>query len=94
MSSGNTPLLDAIKHSRLSHLGIAITFFVTGLIINTIQLVLYVTLRRFNKVLYRKINWYLNYAICSRFVQRLLKASKGCFLKKGLLKAFKGFFNQ
>ncbi|KAL5292893.1 AGPAT3.2 family protein [Megaselia abdita] len=68
MSSGNNPLLDKIKHSRLSHLSIAITFFVSGLIINSIQLVLHLTLKRANKKLFRQVNWYLNYAIFSQLV--------------------------
>lgn len=52
-------IVGVLKRSRLVHLCFAITFFTTGLIVNTVQCILYLTLRPFNKWLYRKINWYL-----------------------------------
>lgn len=41
-------------------------FFILGLLINAIQLVLWLTLRPFNRWLYRKINAHLLSALWSR----------------------------
>lgn len=60
--------LAVLKKSRLIHLCFAITFFTSGVIINLIQCVLYLTLRPFNRQLYRKINWYLCFSIYSQLV--------------------------
>ncbi|KAK5645670.1 hypothetical protein RI129_004134 [Pyrocoelia pectoralis] len=48
-----------IKRSRLVHLFFAITFFTSGIIVNVVQCILYLTLRPISKYIYRKINWYL-----------------------------------
>lgn len=62
----NLSNLQHLKKSRLIHLCMAITFFTSGVIVNLIQCILYLTLRPFNKVLYRKINWYLCCTIYAR----------------------------
>ncbi|XP_018577240.1 1-acyl-sn-glycerol-3-phosphate acyltransferase delta isoform X2 [Anoplophora glabripennis] len=64
----NVSNLQHLKKSRLIHLCLAITFFTSGVIVNLIQCVLYLTLRPFNKVLYRKINWYLCCTIYAQLV--------------------------
>ncbi|KAG5897509.1 hypothetical protein JTB14_030007 [Gonioctena quinquepunctata] len=57
-----------LKQSRLIHLCISITFFTSGVIVNLVQCLLYLTLRPFNKIIYRKINWYLCWTIYSQLV--------------------------
>lgn len=64
----NLSNLQHLKKSRLIHLCLAITFFTSGVIVNLIQCILYLTLRPFNKVLYRKINWYLCCTIYAQLV--------------------------
>lgn len=58
--------LKYLKYSRLVHLCFAITFFTSGLIVNFIQCILYLTLRPINKTFYRKLNWYLCATLYSR----------------------------
>lgn len=58
--------LSKIKQSRILHLCVGITLMASGIIVNLIQVILYLTLFRFNKYLYRKINYYLCYTIYSR----------------------------
>ncbi|XP_063584996.1 1-acyl-sn-glycerol-3-phosphate acyltransferase gamma-like isoform X2 [Penaeus indicus] len=48
------------------HLLLCVTFFISGVIINFIQFVLYVTLRPFNKSLYCQLNYYLMYSLMSQ----------------------------
>ncbi|XP_072394733.1 1-acyl-sn-glycerol-3-phosphate acyltransferase gamma-like [Diabrotica undecimpunctata] len=60
--------LRVLKRSRIIHLCMAITFFTSGVIVNVVQCILYLSLRPFNKWLYRKINWYLSYTIYSQLV--------------------------
>ncbi|CAH1117923.1 unnamed protein product [Phaedon cochleariae] len=60
--------LELLKRSRIVHLCMGIAFFTSGVIVNSIQCLLYLTLRPFNKVLYRKINWYLCCTIYSQLV--------------------------
>lgn len=55
-----------LKQSTLVHLCFAISFFTSGLIINTVQCILYVGLKPFNKHLYRTIGYYLCYSFYSR----------------------------
>lgn len=55
----NFAKLKYLKRSKIIHLCFAITFFTSGLIINFIQCILYLTLRPVNKIMYRKVNWYL-----------------------------------
>ncbi|XP_064100028.1 1-acyl-sn-glycerol-3-phosphate acyltransferase delta-like isoform X2 [Macrobrachium nipponense] len=50
------------------HLLLCVTFFISGLIINAIQFLLYVTLRPFNKSLYCSINYYLMYSTMSQIL--------------------------
>ncbi|KAJ8926316.1 hypothetical protein NQ314_021332 [Rhamnusium bicolor] len=58
--------LQHLKQSRLIHLCMAIAFFTSGVIVNLIQCILYLTLRPLNKTIYRKINWYLCATIYAR----------------------------
>lgn len=58
--------LRVIKQSTVVHLCFAISYFTSGLILSLIQGVLYFGLKPFNKVLYRKINYYLSYSFYSR----------------------------
>ncbi|XP_044742402.1 1-acyl-sn-glycerol-3-phosphate acyltransferase delta-like [Chrysoperla carnea] len=60
--------LSKIKQSRILHLCVGITLIASGVIVNLIQVILYLTLFRFNKYLYRKINYYLCYTIYSQIV--------------------------
>ncbi|KAK0181438.1 hypothetical protein PV327_003725 [Microctonus hyperodae] len=46
----------------------AITFFMSGVIINSLQGILYLGLRPFSKYYYRKINYYLCYSFYSQLV--------------------------
>lgn len=48
------------------HLLLCVTFFISGVIINAVQFLLYVTLRPFNKRLYCSINYYLMYSLMSQ----------------------------
>ncbi|CAL4104612.1 unnamed protein product [Meganyctiphanes norvegica] len=48
------------------HLLLCVTFFISGIIINAVQFFLYLTLRPFNKSLYRTINYYLMYSLMSQ----------------------------
>lgn len=56
------------KKSRLNHLCIAITFFTSGIIINLVQLLLYIGLKPFNPKLYRHFMYYLCFALYSQLV--------------------------
>ncbi|XP_077302646.1 1-acyl-sn-glycerol-3-phosphate acyltransferase gamma-like [Arctopsyche grandis] len=60
--------LKAIQQLTVVQLCFAISFFTSGIILNIIQGSLYFTLRRFNKYLYRKINYYLAYSFYSQLV--------------------------
>ncbi|XP_066257043.1 1-acyl-sn-glycerol-3-phosphate acyltransferase delta-like [Euwallacea similis] len=60
--------LAFLKKSRTAHLCFAMTFFSSGLIVNFIQAIFYIGLRPFNKVLYRKINYYLCYTLYCQLV--------------------------
>ncbi|KAB7497631.1 1-acyl-sn-glycerol-3-phosphate acyltransferase delta [Armadillidium nasatum] len=48
------------------HLLLCITFFISSLLINAIQFLLFVTIRPFSKSLYRNINYYLLYSIMAQ----------------------------
>lgn len=61
-------LVNKIKRSPVAHLMLAITFFVSGLVINLVQAVLYFGLRPFSKYLFRKINYYVEYSLYSQLV--------------------------
>lgn len=63
--------MEKIKQ-RLMHFCIAITFFTSGLIINAIQLVLHLTLKPFNKWLFRRIMYYLCYSLYSRKLEQTI----------------------
>ncbi|XP_035910318.1 1-acyl-sn-glycerol-3-phosphate acyltransferase gamma-like [Anopheles stephensi] len=60
--------LSMLKQSTLVHLCFAISFFTSGLIINSVQCVLYLGLKPFNKHLYRTIGYYLCYSFYSQLV--------------------------
>lgn len=62
------PTMVQLKELRLIHLCIAITFFTSGLIINIIQLVLYLTLKTVNKRAFRKVMYYLCYSMYSQLI--------------------------
>ncbi|KAL0266391.1 UNVERIFIED_CONTAM: hypothetical protein PYX00_008944 [Menopon gallinae] len=55
--------IQGLKQSRICHLLLAVTFLTSGLIINILQCVLYYGLRPFNKYLFRKIIYYVNYSL-------------------------------
>lgn len=59
---------SVIKQSTLVHLCFAISYFTSGLIINTAQCILYFGLKPFNKRLYRKIGYYLCYSFYAQLV--------------------------
>ncbi|XP_054262888.1 1-acyl-sn-glycerol-3-phosphate acyltransferase gamma-like [Macrosteles quadrilineatus] len=61
-------ILMYIKKSPISHLLMIIVFFVSGLLINFVQVFLYYGLYNFSKHWYRKINWYLSYSLYSQLV--------------------------
>ncbi|XP_065091117.1 1-acyl-sn-glycerol-3-phosphate acyltransferase delta-like [Ochlerotatus camptorhynchus] len=61
-------LWSMVKQSTLVHLCFAISYFTSGLVINTAQCVLYFGLKPFNKRLYRKIGYYLCYSFYSQLV--------------------------
>nr|CAD7576592.1 unnamed protein product [Timema californicum] len=61
-------LVARLKKSSILHLLLAITFFVSGLIINIIQCLLYFGVRPFSRYLFRKINYYLSYSMYSQVV--------------------------
>ncbi|XP_065359975.1 1-acyl-sn-glycerol-3-phosphate acyltransferase delta-like [Calliphora vicina] len=60
--------LEKLKQQRLIHLCIAITFFTSGLFINFVQLLLHLTLKPVNIVLFRKIMYYLCYSLYSQLI--------------------------
>jgi lysophosphatidic acid acyltransferase/lysophosphatidylinositol acyltransferase len=57
-----------IKEFALLHLFFCLTFIVSGLFVNLVQLILYLLLSRLNKTLYRTINYYLVYIIYSQLL--------------------------
>lgn len=73
-------MLNILKRSTAVHLGFAISYFLSGLVLNFIQIILYCCLKPFNKSLFRKINYYLCYSFSSRkyfiaclIIQRFVK---------------------
>lgn len=58
----------SLKQSTIVQLCFAISYFSSGLILNVVEAILYVTLRQFSKRLYRKINYYLCYSFYSQLV--------------------------
>jgi lysophosphatidic acid acyltransferase / lysophosphatidylinositol acyltransferase len=58
--------LSSVKRSPLTALLMAITYFMSGLIINACQLALWIGVRTFDKNLYRRLNYYLAYSLYSR----------------------------
>ncbi|XP_066991804.2 1-acyl-sn-glycerol-3-phosphate acyltransferase gamma [Anabrus simplex] len=61
-------LVARIKRSPVAHLLLAITFFVSGVIINLVQCVLYFCLRPCSRYLFRKINYYVAYSLYCQLV--------------------------
>ncbi|XP_046665471.1 1-acyl-sn-glycerol-3-phosphate acyltransferase gamma-like [Homalodisca vitripennis] len=61
-------ILMYVKKSPISHLLMIVTFFVSGVIINLVQFLLYYGLRPASKYWYRKINYYLAYSLYSQLV--------------------------
>ncbi|VVC31726.1 Acyltransferase, C-terminal domain,Phospholipid/glycerol acyltransferase [Cinara cedri] len=61
--------MSSVKSSAVFHALFAFVFFVSGLVVNSIQLLLFAILWPLNcKDLFRKINYYLSYIIYSEFV--------------------------
>jgi len=56
----------AVRRWYALHLILCITFCVSSLLINAVQVLLYVTLRPLNRSLYRSINYYLIYGIMAQ----------------------------
>ncbi|XP_067643838.1 1-acyl-sn-glycerol-3-phosphate acyltransferase gamma-like [Eurosta solidaginis] len=52
-----------LKKLRLIHLCVAVTFFISGLVINIIQLILHLGLKPYNVVLFRRLMYYLCYSL-------------------------------
>ncbi|KAJ6225040.1 hypothetical protein RDWZM_003585 [Blomia tropicalis] len=57
-----------IANSIPMRIFVGLTFFISGLFINIIQAILFMTLAYFNVELYRKINYYLTYTIWAQIV--------------------------
>ncbi|KAK3880487.1 hypothetical protein Pcinc_015018 [Petrolisthes cinctipes] len=55
-----------IRSWKVLHLLMSVTFFISGLIINAFQFLFYITIRPWNKALYRNINYYLIYSLMSQ----------------------------
>ncbi|XP_072940695.1 1-acyl-sn-glycerol-3-phosphate acyltransferase gamma-like [Epargyreus clarus] len=60
--------LNILKQSTIVHLCFAISYFMSGLLLNVVQAILYFGLKPFNKKLYRQINYYLSYSFSSQLV--------------------------
>ncbi|KAL5290992.1 AGPAT3 family protein [Megaselia abdita] len=60
--------MELLRRSRLIHLSMILTFFVSGLAVNIVQLILKLTVKPFNVRLHRKLNWYLSYSVFNQFV--------------------------
>ncbi|XP_011199230.2 1-acyl-sn-glycerol-3-phosphate acyltransferase gamma [Bactrocera dorsalis] len=60
--------LAELKKLTIVHLGIAVTFFISGLVINLVQLILYIALKPFNVALFRHIMYYLCYSLYSQLI--------------------------
>jgi hypothetical protein len=54
------------KELGFCQLCLAIVFISSGLVINGIQALLYITIRPFDPMLYRRINYYVTYMLNSR----------------------------
>ncbi|XP_023322633.1 1-acyl-sn-glycerol-3-phosphate acyltransferase delta isoform X2 [Eurytemora carolleeae] len=57
-----------IKEFALLHLFFCITFLVSGLTVNLLQLILYILLSRVNRKLFRTLNYYLIYTIYAQLL--------------------------
>lgn len=60
--------MTQIKRSPVSRLMLAITFLVSGVIINLIQCILYFGVRPFSKYIFRKANYYTAYSLYCQLV--------------------------
>jgi len=60
--------LSSIKSSPALHVLFALVFFISGLIVNLLQIVFFIILWPLNKNLFRKINYLFSYIIYSEFV--------------------------
>ncbi|EEB20072.1 1-acyl-sn-glycerol-3-phosphate acyltransferase delta, putative [Pediculus humanus corporis] len=61
-------LKDVFHWTKIVYLAFGIVFLTSGILINIVQFFLYVTINRFDKRLFRKINYYLNYSLFSQIV--------------------------
>lgn len=70
MSTSNTSILDGplrqFKRSRVVHLFFAVAFFTSGLIINFLQFLAFITVKPFSKRMYRTLMYYICYMLNSR----------------------------
>jgi len=60
--------MSSLKEFPLIHILLCVQFIVSGLIINFVQLVLFLLLSHISKPLYRKINYYLVYCIYTQLL--------------------------
>lgn len=56
------------RQSTLLHLGFCTTFIISGLFINAVQFLLFITLAPFNREAFRSINYYLVYSIYAQLL--------------------------
>lgn len=60
--------MSKIKEFALLHVFFCVTFIVSGLFVNLLQLVLFILLSRINRTLYRKLNYYLVYTVYAQLL--------------------------
>lgn len=58
--------LRLFKRSRIVHLFFAVAFFTSGLIINFLQFLAFITVKPFSKKMYRTLMYYICYFLNSR----------------------------
>lgn len=58
--------LRLFKRSRIVHLFFAVAFFTSGLIINFLQFLAFITVKPFSKTMYRTLMYYICYFLNSR----------------------------
>ncbi|XP_054161426.1 1-acyl-sn-glycerol-3-phosphate acyltransferase delta-like [Oppia nitens] len=61
-------MLDQLHKSKTLRVLFMLSFFISGLIINFVQFSLYITVRYFDRKLYRRLNYYLVYTMSSQIV--------------------------
>jgi hypothetical protein len=66
MSQLMSKLMSRLRKSKTLRLLFSLSFFISGVIINLIQFIAFVTIGSINIGLYRRINYYLIYSSWSR----------------------------